>query len=142
FSLGHNSRRPSVSLPLLIVMQSSPTSIWQFEIRTFRHDSGLIPSVFGDSGGFWIVTLSIITLSHASGLIVQYGDRLNVSPSTSTFLQFTRRSVRGRITSRPLDERCISHHISPRASIVPRPTSATFSRFSPANSGAYRGDSF
>src|SRR5437016_1780566 len=52
FSHALSSRRPSSSLPDLIVMQSSPTSTWQLEMCTLRHESGLMPSVLGEFGGF------------------------------------------------------------------------------------------
>lgn len=58
------------SVPALIAIQSSPTSIWQLLIRTFLHDSGSIPSVFGESAGFKIVKLSNVALLQRIGLIV------------------------------------------------------------------------
>ena len=87
FSQGLFTRRPSSSLPHLIAMQSSPTSMWQFEIRTFRHESGLIPSVFGESFGLIMVRSCTVTFSQYTGFTVQAGEFLSVTPSMSTFLQ-------------------------------------------------------
>ena len=42
------------SVPDFIAIQSSPTSIRQSAIRTFWQESGSIPSVFGESDGFFI----------------------------------------------------------------------------------------
>ena len=44
-------------------MQSSPTLMWQSEICTFRQESGLMPSVFGESSGFLIEMPVTVTLS-------------------------------------------------------------------------------
>src|SRR5690606_38871757 len=72
FSVGVAHLRPSASRPDLIVMQSSPTLMWQSEMCTFLQEVGLIPSVFGD-GGLKIVTPVILILSQKAGLMVQKG---------------------------------------------------------------------
>src|SRR5207249_77960 len=99
----------------------------------------LMPSVLGESSGLLIVIRLMVTLSQASGLIVHIGELRNVRPSTSTLREFTKRKSSGRRTSMPLLARWSCHHISPRASMVPRPVSETLSRSSPAISGARRG---
>ena len=85
FSHGPRLSGSSVSMPDFSVMQSSPTSMWQSEIRTSRHESGLMPSVFGESGGLKIVTLVTVTFSQRTGLMVQAGEFVAVMPSTRTF---------------------------------------------------------
>ena len=72
FLQGTLSAVPSV--PALIAIQSSPTSTWQLLMWIFEQDSGSIPSVFGESYGLLIVTLSIVTLSQSIVLIVQLGE--------------------------------------------------------------------
>jgi hypothetical protein len=52
------------SVPALMAMQSSPTSMWQSVMRTLRHDSGSMPSVFGESAGFLIRIPETRTSSH------------------------------------------------------------------------------
>ena len=47
---GVTINNPSASRPDLMVIQSSPTLIKQSEMRTFRQELGLIPSVFGPLG--------------------------------------------------------------------------------------------
>ena len=88
FSQGTPKRRACASLPDLIVMQSSPTDIWQSLICTLRQDSGLTPSVFGE-GALSIVIPFIITLSQNSGFTVQKGELIIFTPSIFTFLQRT-----------------------------------------------------
>ena len=72
FSQGTPKRRACASLPDLIVMQSSPTDIWQSLICTLRQDSGFTPSVFGE-GALSMVIPFMVTLSQNSGLTVQKG---------------------------------------------------------------------
>src|SRR5690606_28720992 len=84
FSVGVAHLRPSASRPDLMVIQSSPTLIWQSEICTFLHEVGLMPSVLGD-GGLKIVTPVIRILSQKAGLIVQNGLFLMVIPSMRMF---------------------------------------------------------
>src|SRR5690606_28788011 len=84
FSVGVAHLRPSASRPDLIVIQSSPTLIWQSEICTFLHEVGFIPSVFGD-GGLNMVTPVILILLQKAGLIVQKGLFLIVTPSIRMF---------------------------------------------------------
>src|SRR3989449_8269124 len=85
FSHGPRLSGSSVSMPDFSVMQSSPTSMWQSEIRTSRHESGLMPSVFGESAGLKIVTFVAVTFSQRTGLMVQAGEFVAVMPSTRTF---------------------------------------------------------
>src|SRR2546425_8166199 len=85
FSHGPRLSGSSVSMPDFRVMQSSPTSMWQSEMRTSRHESGLIPSVFGESAGLGMVTRGTVTLLQRPGLIVHAGEVGAVVPSTSTF---------------------------------------------------------
>jgi hypothetical protein len=73
FSVALPYLRPSSSLPDFMVMQSSPTLIWQFEIWTLVQDEGLIPSVFGECG-LKIEIPVTVTLSQNSGFIVQKGE--------------------------------------------------------------------
>ncbi len=73
FSVGLAYLRPSSSRPDLIVIQSSPTLIWQSEICTFLQDEGLMPSVLGECG-LLIVTPVIVTLSQKTGFMVQNGE--------------------------------------------------------------------
>lgn len=71
FSQAFPYLRPSASRPDLMVMQSSPTLIKQSEMRTFRQELGLMPSVLGPLGsldGLLIVTPCIVTLSQNAGL--------------------------------------------------------------------------
>src|SRR5574340_1036135 len=116
----HGARRSggSVSMPDLSVMQSSPTSMWQFEMWTWRHESGLMPSVLGESAGLTIVTLSMVTFSQRTGLIVHAGDWVSVMPSTRTFRQLSKETRRGRGYGSVL-ARCAFHQRAPRPSIVP-----------------------
>ena len=44
-----------------------------------------MPSVFGESAGFTIVTLVTVTFSQRTGLMVQAGELRSVTPSMSTF---------------------------------------------------------
>src|SRR5262245_50397736 len=104
-------------------------------MRTFRHESGLMPSVFGESGGLTTVTAWIVTLSHASGLIVHMGEFFSVIPLICTLRQSTTRTRIGRRAT-PGSLRCDSHQICPRPSIVPRPVIAMFSNPSPQISAA------
>ena len=64
----HGTRSGEASVPALMVMQSSPTSMWQSLIRTFRHDSGLMPSVLGESGGLVIRTPDTLTSWQSNGV--------------------------------------------------------------------------
>ena len=64
---------PALREPDLIVMQSSPTLMWQSEMCTLRDESGLMPSVLGESSGLSTVTPRMVTSSQATGLIVQNG---------------------------------------------------------------------
>src|SRR5438876_9559711 len=82
FSHGPRLSGSSVSMPDFSVMQSSPTSMWQSEMRTSRHESGLMPSVFGESGGLKIVTVLTARFSQRPGLVVQAGQFVGVMPST------------------------------------------------------------
>ena len=86
FSQGVAKRRPCKSRPLLMVIQSSPTEIWQSEICTFLHDSGLIPSVLGDFG-LIMVNPVILIFSLNCGFTVQKGELTMVTPSILMFLQ-------------------------------------------------------
>ena len=79
---------PAHLLPDLIVMQSSPTDIWQSLICTLRQDSGFTPSVFGE-GALSMVIPFMVTLSQNSGLTVQKGEFMIFTPSIFTFLQRT-----------------------------------------------------
>ena len=88
FSQGTPKRRACASLPDLIVMQSSPTDIWQSLICTLRQDSGFTPSVFGE-GALSMVIPFMVTLSQNSGLTVQKGEFMIFTPSIFTFLQRT-----------------------------------------------------
>ncbi|MNN41332.1 hypothetical protein D3C81_1554470 [compost metagenome] len=88
FSQGIRSAVSSV--PALIAMQSSPTSILQLLIRTPEQDSGLIPSVFGESAGFRIEILSMVTLLHRIGLTVQLGEFSSVTSLIVTRWQLFR----------------------------------------------------
>ena len=65
FSLGLGAGVSSV--PDLMAMQSSPTSMVQPVIRRFRVPSGSIPSVLGESGGFIIVTPVMVMESQYKG---------------------------------------------------------------------------
>ncbi|MNQ92194.1 hypothetical protein D3C85_1076110 [compost metagenome] len=73
-------------MPDLMVIQSSPTLMWQSEMCTFLHDSGLMPSVLGECG-LLMVTAWTLTFSQNSGLTVQNGELRMVMPSINTFLQ-------------------------------------------------------
>src|SRR5207247_4044885 len=96
FSHGPRLSGSSVSMPDFSVMQSSPTSMWQSEIRTSRHESGLMPSVFGESGGLKIVTFLTATFSQRTGLMVQAGEFVAVMPSMRTFDASGNEMSRGR----------------------------------------------
>ena len=89
FSQAFPYLRPSASRPDFIVMQSSPTLMKQSEMRTFRHEVGLIPSVlgpFGFSDGLCIVTPCTTTSSQNAGLIVQKGEFIIFTFSISIFV--------------------------------------------------------
>ena len=86
FSQGTPNRRAWASLPDFIVIQSSPTEIWQSLICTLRHDSGLIPSVLGE-GTLSIVMPLMVTLSQNSGFTVQKGELTIFTPSIFISLQ-------------------------------------------------------
>ena len=62
FSQGTPSLRACKSRPDLMVMQSSPTEMWQSLMCTFLQDSGLMPSVLGE-GTLWMVMPLMVTLS-------------------------------------------------------------------------------
>src|SRR5690349_14635406 len=87
FSHGPNWLRSVPSTPDLSVIQSSPTSTWQLEICTFRQESGLMPSVLGESGGLRIMTLLTVTHSQRTGLMVQLGELTRLMPSMRIFRQ-------------------------------------------------------
>ena len=94
--------RPSASRPDLMVIQSSPTLIKQSEIRTFRQELGLIPSVFGPLGlldGLLMVTPCIVTLSQKAGLTVQKGELMRRTPESCTSLLLEMCTRRGRNSS-------------------------------------------
>jgi len=86
FSQGTPSLRACKSRPDLMVMQSSPTEMWQSLMCTFLQDSGLMPSVLGE-GTLWMVMPLMVTLSQNSGFTVQKGELIIFTPSTRTFLQ-------------------------------------------------------
>ena len=86
FSQGTPSLRACRSRPDLMVMQSSPTEMWQSQMCTFLHDSGLMPSVLGE-GTLWMVMPLMVTLSQNSGFTVQKGELIIFTPSIRTFLQ-------------------------------------------------------
>src|SRR5512145_2186390 len=88
--------RFSVSTPDLMAIQSSPALIEQSEICTLLHESGLIPSVLGESAGLAIVTLWMVRLLQRTGLIVQLGELIAVMPSISTLVQSESAIRRGR----------------------------------------------
>src|SRR5574344_1884644 len=76
--------RPSLFLPLLIQMASSPTSNVEFLIITRLQDSKSKPSPFCAYHGLRIVTWSIVTSSHFSGWVFHAGELLNVASFSST----------------------------------------------------------
>src|SRR5690554_2426636 len=80
FSVGTFHFLPSISRPDFMVIESSPTLMWQSEIRTLRHEVGLIPSVLGE-GGLLMVTPRIVILSENAGLMVQKGELTTVTSS-------------------------------------------------------------
>src|SRR5579859_7842545 len=86
FSSGRPIRRPFASRPDLIVMQSSPTLIWQSEMRMLRQESGLMPSVLGEVGGLMMVTPRTLTSSQYTGVTFQNGEFRMVTPSTRTLV--------------------------------------------------------
>src|SRR5690554_5733885 len=85
FSEGVFKRRPSLFLPDLMAIQSSPVSKKQFSITTFLQDSGLQPSELGPR--LSQVTPLMVTLWQRTGLINQKGALVMVTPSISTFSQ-------------------------------------------------------
>src|SRR5207247_4824476 len=95
FSHGPRLSGSSVSMPDFSVMQSSPTSMWQSEMRTSRHESGLIPSVFGESAGLVMVTRVTVTFWQRTGLSVHAGEFVAVMPSPGTFVDSATEMRRG-----------------------------------------------
>ncbi len=62
------------SIPDLSVIQSSPMSTRQFNILKLEHESGFIPSVFGELGGFIIITELITIFLQRIGVTVHAGE--------------------------------------------------------------------
>src|SRR6185436_281197 len=105
-------------------------------MRTRRHESGLIPSVLGESAGLIMVTPRMLTFWQWTGLIVQLGELIAVISSINKLLQSEKLMRRGRgCASAPSFFAC--HHFAPRPSMVPRPVMEMLLRFCPVISGAY-----
>ncbi|MNN78044.1 hypothetical protein D3C81_1945590 [compost metagenome] len=101
-------------------------------IRTPLHDSGSIPSVFGESAGLIIDTLSTVTLLHSIGLTVQLGELSSITSLIVTRLQRSKLISFGRgyaSSSRRL--RNTSHHGPPLPSSVPLPVMEMLTRSLP-----------
>ena len=96
FSQGRPRRRPSLSLPLLMQMPSSPASNFELTMRAFLHDSKSRASPFWAKAGLRARTLSMMTFSHISGWIFQAGEFWKMTPWRSTFLQLTSEIITGR----------------------------------------------
>ena len=79
---GTPTRRPSVSRPALMAMQSSPVSNVTFRITTPAQDSGSQPSVFGPEE--LIVSPSTVTFRQRLGFRCQNGLLTTVTPASST----------------------------------------------------------
>ena len=114
------------SVPALMAMQSSPTSMWQALMRTLRQLSGSMPSVLGESDGFTTVRPWIVTFSQHSGCTVQAGLFVTLKPSISTRLQFSKQMKHGRAAFISPARNAV-HHLRPQPSSVPQPVSAMFS---------------
>ena len=109
------------SVPALIAIQSSPEWIVQFKIFTFLLLFGLIPSVFGESHGFWIVTPSTLTSLHRNGCMVHAGEFKHLIPWISTLVQFSKYIICGLCICFFLKSRYFSHHTFPWPSRLPFP---------------------
>ncbi len=131
FSQGCGLARRSSSLPDLMAMQSSPTSMWHSEMWTLEQESMSMPSVLGESGGLMMERRARVTLSQATGTTAQAPELLISMFSMRTLRQLTRRMRREGKWSSCL-RRLRSHQSEPLPSILPRPVMAMFSRFSPA----------
>ncbi|MNE63348.1 hypothetical protein D3C80_1586940 [compost metagenome] len=96
-------------------------------IRTPEQDSGLMPSVFGESAGFRMKTLSIVTLLQTIGLTVQLGELSRVTSFTVTRLhRFRPISVGRGYSSASGCSRCLYHQGAPFPCSVPLPVMDTF----------------
>lgn len=124
FSHGAGSA-DDASVPALMAMQSSPTSIWQSVMRTFRHDSGSMPSVFGESAGFFMRTPETRTSLHRKGWTVQAGEFSSTTSRIVTRVECRKLMRVGRAASRDSPRRTLSHQKEPPPSIVPRPVTDT-----------------
>ena len=102
FRQGSPRRRPSSSLPDLMQIPSSPASKELLIINALLQDSRSRASPFCEYQGLETVTLLIVIFSHDNGCRHQLGEFLNVAPSSSTLLHFTKFSNTGRNQSRML----------------------------------------
>ncbi|MBA7636143.1 hypothetical protein ES703_43758 [subsurface metagenome] len=87
FSVGLPFNLPSSSRPDFNVMQSSPVSKKQFEMRTLRQDSGFTPSVFGADSGLIIEIPSTTRFSQPTRWTVHDGESAMVIPWIRTLRQ-------------------------------------------------------
>src|SRR6185295_19781894 len=94
--VGAGSTLASEILPDLIEMQSSPVEKWTPTMRTSSHESGLMPSVLGESKGASILMLAMVMPFERKGCSVHDGEFLTVTPSIATFLARAKKTVRGR----------------------------------------------
>ncbi|MNC49197.1 hypothetical protein D3C75_983570 [compost metagenome] len=104
----------------------------QLLMRTPEQDSGLIPSVFGESAGFIIETLSTVILLHSMGLTVQLGEFCSVTSLIVTRAQRSKLISLGRGYSSSWRRfRNTSHHGPPLPSRVPLPVMEILTRSLP-----------
>src|SRR5262245_50097552 len=108
-------------LPDLIEMQSSPVEKCTPTIATSWHESGLIPSVFGESNGASTFNFANVTFCERNGCSVHDGELRTATPSTAIPFDRTKNTVRGRHP--PNGALGLLHHVSSDAfpSITPSP---------------------
>ena len=125
------------SLPDLSAMQSSPKEKCAPASRMPSQLSGSKPSVFGLFAGALTRMFRKRKSLEKYGCKFHDGEFWNVTPCTVTFLQWLRKSIRGRHAPRRTLQFCHQSPFSPCPSSTPSPYSTTSSTSIPLINAAY-----